>query len=85
VEASAECRWGMVEENDEAQTKVTHSRSASHRGSFSASRPACGNQNTRDAHPPPRERAGGILVSPAGDWNSDRDHSNDKSSAREVL
>jgi hypothetical protein len=85
VEASAKCRYGMVEENYEAQTKLTQSRNALHRGSFSASRPACGNQNTRDAHAPPRERAGGILVSPAVDWNSDHDHSNDKRSAREVL
>jgi hypothetical protein len=28
---------------------------------------------------------GDILVSPAGDWNFDHDHSNDKRSAREVL
>jgi len=33
----------------------------------------------------PERGLGGILVSPAGDWNFDHDHSNDKRSAREVL
>ena len=33
----------------------------------------------------PERGLGGILVSPAGDWNSDHDHSNDKRSARGVL
>ena len=33
----------------------------------------------------PESGLGGILVSPAGDWNSDHDHSNDKRSAREGL
>ena len=32
----------------------------------------------------PERGLGGILVSPAGDWNSDHDHSNDSRSAREV-
>jgi hypothetical protein len=35
--------------------------------------------------PCPEKGLGGILVSPAGDWNSEHDHSNDKRSAREVL
>jgi hypothetical protein len=69
----------MLEENYEAQTKFGQSRSASHRGCFSAFQPACVAIRICETLMRRAERGlGGILVSPAGDWNFDHDHSKEK-------